>query len=247
MDGSSYELHKKGSSHSYTVCAAGAGETRKVLDFLGHTGEEISLRINRGNLENECCPASFLRGAFLACGTVTDPEADYHLEFTVPYMNLAKDLIGLILDNLDLDLQPRLSHRRGSFVVYVKGGDRVADFLTFLGAPSAAMQLMQVHMLKELRNNVNRQTNFETANIGKTATAAAQEVLMIEKIRNSCGIGALPEELRALAELRRQNPELSLRELGQSLSPPLSRSGVHHRLQRIMEFEKKMSESRRSK
>ncbi len=236
MDVASSELHKKSSAHSFTVCAAGSGETRKVLSFLGHTGREISLRINLGNLENECCHAAFLRGAFLSCGTVSDPEADYRLEFAVPYMNLAKDLIGLIGDILEPDFQPRLARRRGSFVVYVKGGEKVADFLTYLGAPSAAMKMIQVRMLKELRNNVNRQTNFETANLSKTASAAAQEVLAIEKIRKLCGIGALPEELRELAELRYQNPEMSLRELGRGLSRPLSRSGVHHRMKRIVEF-----------
>lgn len=240
MDVSSSVLHKKSSAHSYTVGAAGAGEARKVLAFLGHTGKEISLRINLGNLENECCHSSFLRGAFLACGTVSDPGADYHLEFAVPYMNLAKDLTGLIRDILELDLQPRLARRRGSFVVYLKGGEKVADFLAWLGAPVAAMKMIQVRMLKELRNNVNRQTNFETANIGKAAAAAAQEVLAIEKIRRVSGIRALPEELRELADLRCRNPELSLRELGQRLSPPLSRSGVHHRMKRILEFSEKL-------
>lgn len=244
MDVTSVELHKKNSGHSYTVCAAGVDETKKVLAFLGHSGSEISLRINLGNLENECCRASFLRGAFLSCGTISDPGAEYRLEFSVPYMNLAKDLVGLIRDILELDLQPRMSRRRGSFVVYIKGGEKVPDFLAYLGAPSAAMNMMQVRMLKELRNNVNRQTNFETANLGKTAAAAAQEVLAIEKIRATCGIRALPEELRGLAALRYHNPEMSLRELGQSLSPPLSRSGVHHRLQRILEFGEKISEKK---
>lgn len=241
------ELHRKNGGRSYTVCTAGPEETKKLLSFLGHTGAEISLRINLGNLENECCRAAFLRGAFLACGTVSDPGADYRLEFSVPYMNLAKDIVGLIRDILELDPQPRLSRRRGSFVVYLKGSEKVPDFLAYLGASAAAMKMMQVRMLKELRNNVNRQTNFETANIGKTAAAAAQEVLAIEKIRNCSGISALPEELRGLAELRYKNPELSLRELGQMLSPPMSRSGVHHRMKRIMEFGEKMSESRRPK
>ena len=195
-------LNRKDSANAYTVAAAGTDQAEKVLKSLGHTGREISLHINLANLENECCRSAFLRGVFLACGTVTNPSRDYHLEFSVPYMNLANDLVGLMRDIYEMDLQPRLSRRKGTFVVYVKGSERVADFLTFLGAPSAAMELMQVRMLKELRNNVNRQTNFETANIGKTASAAAQEVLAIEKIQKTGGLSTLPEELRELAGVR---------------------------------------------
>ncbi|HEX3018230.1 MAG TPA: DNA-binding protein WhiA [Caproicibacter sp.] len=240
MDVSTMELHKKGRTTAYTVSAAGAEQARRVLKSLGHSGQEISLRVNLANLENDCCKSAFLRGAFLACGTVTAPEREYHLEFSVPYMNLAKDLTALIRDNPEVELDPRISQRKGSFVVYIKGSEHVSDFLTLLGAPSAAMNLMQVRMLKELRNNVNRQTNFETANIEKTASAAAQEVLAIEKIQKVTGTNALPEELRELAGLRLQYPEMSLRELGQHLAPPLSRSGVHHRLQRIIDFAEKL-------
>lgn len=152
-----------------TVSAVGEEQAAKVLVCFGHSGHEISLRIGFANLENDCCHAAFLRGVFLACGTVTAPEREYRLEFAVPYMNLANDLAGCIRDVLELDLEPRVSRRKGAFVVYVKGGSRVADFLTFLGAPDAAMELLQVRMLKDLRNTVNRQTNFETANLEKTA------------------------------------------------------------------------------
>ncbi|HBQ46105.1 MAG TPA: DNA-binding protein WhiA, partial [Ruminococcaceae bacterium] len=191
---------------------------------------------NRSNLENECCRRAFLRGAFLACGTAADPGREYHLEYSVPHRNLANDLFGLMRDILGLDPEPRVSRRGGAYVVYLKGAQRVADFLTYLGAPDAAMRLLQVRMLKDLRNTVNRQTNFETANLGKTASAAAGEVLAIQKIKSAGGFSLLPRELRALAALRLHHPELSLRELGQRLSPPLSRSGVHHRLRRILEI-----------
>lgn len=223
-----------------TVSAMGEEQAAKVLVCFGHSGHEISLRIGFANLENDCCHAAFLRGVFLACGTVTAPEREYRLEFAVPYMNLANDLAGCIRDVLELDLEPRVSRRKGAFVVYVKGGSRVADFLTFLGAPDAAMELLQVRMLKDLRNTVNRQTNFETANLEKTASAAAQEVLAIRKIRQSGKLSALPDDLQELASLRLQYPEMSLRELGQQLSAPLSRSGVHHRLQRILDFAEKV-------
>jgi DNA-binding protein WhiA len=227
---------KTGERIVHTVSVEGAAGISGVLNSFGHTGNEISLRINLANLENECCRSAFLRGVFLACGSVTDPRRDYHLEYVVPYRNLARDLSGFLLDIEELNLQPGFLNRKGSFVVYVKGSERVADLLTFMGAPSAAMQLMQVKMLKEVRNNVNRKTNFETANIDKTATAAAQQVLAIEKLMKSPAYADLPEELKELALLRLRNPDMSLRELGENLSRPLSRSGVDHRLRRILEL-----------
>lgn len=240
MDVTSVQLRRRGGIFSYTVSSAGSGQAEKAVHVLGHTGKEISLHINLANLENECCHAAFLRGAFLTCGTVTAPESGYRLEFTVPYMNLANDLSSLIRDILVLDLEPHVSRRKGAFVVYLKGGEHVSDFLTYIGAPEAAMALMQVRMLKNLRNEVNRKTNFEAANIEKTASAAAQESIAIKKIRRCGKLSAMPEDLKPLAALRLRYPEMSLRDLGQRLSPPLSRSGVHHRLQRILEYAEKL-------
>ncbi len=239
MDVSTAPTGKKRSA-ACTVSAAGPEQAARVFGFFGHTGREISLRIGLANLENDCCRASFLRGAFLACGTVTAPQSEYRLEFAVPFMNLANDLASCLRDVMELDPEPRVLRRKGAFVVYVKGGSRVADFLTFLGAPNAAMELLQVRMLKDLRNTVNRRTNFETANLEKTASAAAQETLAIEKIKKAGKLAALPEELRELAALRLRYPEMSLRELGQRLPAPLSRSGVHHRLRRILDFAEKI-------
>ncbi|HEX2986336.1 MAG TPA: DNA-binding protein WhiA [Caproiciproducens sp.] len=237
VDISSSMLRRKENHDSYFISIAGDDQRGAVLSCFGHTGDEISLRINRANLENDCCVSAFLRGVFLSCGTVTDPQKDYHLEFVVPYMNLARDLTSLIGEILELDLQPGMLNRRGSYVVYIKGSERVADLITFIGAGNAAMELMQTKMLKEVRNNINRKTNFETANIEKTAQAAAAQILAIEKIlKSSGGISALPEELQELAVLRYRNPEMSLRELGESLTEPLSRSGVNHRLQRIIDI-----------
>ena len=244
MDVSAPRVRKRDAA-ACTVSAAGREQAARVLACFGYTGHEISLRIGRSNLENECCPAAFLRGAFLACGTVTAPQSEYRLEFAVPFMNLANDLLSCIRDIPELALEPRVSRRKGAFAVYVKGGSRVADFLTYLGAPNAAMELLQVRMLKDLRNTVNRQTNFETANLEKTASAAAQEVLAIEKIKKQGKLSSLPEDLRELASLRLRYPELSLRELGQQLSTPLSRSGVHHRLQRILDFAEKLQKAKK--
>lgn len=228
---------------AYAVSVPGENQRRQVLWHLGHTGREISLHINLANLENDCCRSAFLRGAFLSCGTVTDPARDYRLEFVVPFRNLARDLTAFLMDLLELDVTPGIMNRKGTFVVYLKGSDHVADLLTFLGAGNAAMELIQVRMLKEVRNNVNRKTNFETANIEKTASAAAKQLMALEKIHSAGGMSILPEELRELAALRYQNPDLSLRELGRMLSPTLSRSGVNHRLRRIMEFADRLDQN----
>lgn len=237
MEVSSSALRRRENQVLYTLAAADQNARDAVLAAFGYTGREISLRINRSNLENECCTAAFLRGAFLSCGTVSDPQKDYHLEFAVPFMNLARDLCALIGEIYELGFQPGLLQRRGAYAVYLKGSERIVDFLTFMGAGNGAMELMQTKMFKEVRNNVNRKTNFETANLGKTAQAAASQVLAIEKILASPrGVHALPEELQELAMLRYRSPEMSLRELGETLSEPLSRSGVNHRLQRIVDF-----------
>ncbi|MCY1714821.1 DNA-binding protein WhiA [Caproiciproducens galactitolivorans] len=236
VDLSASVLRRKERKNAFTVTINGSEQRSAVLDFFGHDQKEMNLRINHSNMEDECCASAFLRGAFLSCGTVTDPAKDYRLEFTVPFMNLARDLSAFISGIYELDLQPGLLNRKGAFVVYIKGGERVADFLTYMGAGNAAMELMQAKMLKEVRNNVNRKTNFETANIDKTASAAAAQIIAIEKIRNTAGLDALPEELREIADLRYRNPDMSLRELGGALSEPLSRSGVNHRLQRIVDI-----------
>lgn len=241
MDVSSSILRTARSPRVFTVSAADSGEAEKIRGAFGHAEREISLHINLANVENDCCRAAFLRGAFLSCGTASSPQKEYHLEFAVPYRNLARDLSAFLRGTLELDLKPGLSTRKGAYVVYIKGAEPVSDLLTYMGAPRAAMDLMQARMFKELRNNVNRQTNCETANLGKTASAAAGQVLIIENILNSpAGLSALPEDLRELASLRRENPEMSLRELGQNLSKPLSRSGVYHRLQRIEQIAEKL-------
>ncbi|HCA71379.1 MAG TPA: DNA-binding protein WhiA [Ruminococcaceae bacterium] len=240
---SSRTVLRRASHPASVVSVDDEGDRMRVLNFFGQTGKEVTLRLNRANLEDECCWSAFLRGAFLSCGTVLNPTKDYRLEFVIPHMHLCKDMLALLRE-LSMTLQPGTSQRRGSYVVYIKGSDRVSDLLTFLGAPNASMKVMQMKMLREVRNRINRQTNFETANLDKTASAAARQIYALQKLLDcGAGFGALPEELRNLAKLRYENPELSLRELGEKLQPPLSRSGVNHRLQRIGELAEKICRS----
>lgn len=211
----------------------------QLLSYFGHDEREIGLRMNRANLEEECCQRAFLRGAFLSCGTVVDPQKSYRIEFYVPFLNLAKDLSALLRDLYELQLCPSMTQRQGGFAVLIKSGGQVRDLLVYLGAKQAAMELIQTRMFKEVRNQVNRKTNFETANLDKTALASARQLLAIQKIEETITIDGLPAELRELARLRIKFPELSLRELGERLAAPMSRSGINHRLRRLVEIGEK--------
>lgn len=217
----------------YIVTVRQAEDRLRVMERFGHGPGELNLRLNRANLDCEGCAAAYLRGAFLSCGAVTNPAADYHLEFSVPYRHLSRDLSALLRE---LDFRAGLAERKGCPVVYLKESEQIEDCLTLLGASSASMELMNIKIVKDVRNLANRLTNCENANIDKTVTAAAAQTEAIRLIQSRRGLDSLPQELRELAQLRLENPELSLRELGQLLDPPLSRSGVNHRLHRLMEL-----------
>lgn len=222
-------------------CAVDTPEHRKtVLERFGHTTKELSLRLNRANLDCDNCARAYLRGAFLVCGAVTNPENDYHLEFSVPHYNLSRDLVALLRE---LDFPAKIATRGGNYVVYIKESERIEDCLTLLGATRASLEVMGVKMVKSIRNDTNRRINFESANIDKTVQAAGAQMDALQKIEQVCGLAALPEDLQAVAKLRLEHPEMSLRDLGASMDPPLSRSGVNHRLQRIIKFAEELEET----
>lgn len=237
-------LTRKGKEKSlFTLSIPDTEDCGRIFDYFGHVRTAPSLRINRSNIEDEECLACFLRGAFLVCGNVTDPEKDYHLEFVVPHMNLANDLSRIISEIDVMPIEPNIVRRKGSYIVYIKGSDCIADMLTYIGAPMSSLEIVQKKIYKSVRNKVNRQINSETANSNKTALAAAKQIKAIETIQKTHGLASLPDELRELAELRLENPEYNLRELGEALSTPISRSGVNHRLTRLMMIAEEISES----
>lgn len=229
---------------AYRVCLPEEEERRKLLECFGHTGKETNLRINRAILENDCCLSAFLRGAFLSCGSVTDPQKDYHLELSVPYQTLANSLYTLLCEVTAFESKPSLSRRKGGYVVYWKESGQIEDLLTYLGAPGASMELMQVRMYKEAKNDINRKANFETANMDKTYSASARQIAAIAALSDAGKLAALSPELRELAELRLENPDMTLRELGERLG--ISRSGVNHRLQRLLEQGEQLLEKQTS-
>ena len=215
----------------HSVVAEGE-KAAKIVSRFGH-GKEVAVRLNRANLDCEQCAYAYLRGAFLVCGAITNPQVDYHLEFCVPYYNLSHDLMTLMGE---LGLLAKCVKRKGNYVIYFKESEQIEDCLTMMGAVSASLELMNIKMIKDIRNNANRVANCESANIDKTVAASLLQTEAVKRIESTVGIEALPQELRELCRLRLENPEYSLRELGECLEPPISRSGVNHRLRRIMEF-----------
>ena len=206
---------------------------RQVLEHFGHSDRDVTLRLTRANLDCDACARAYLRGAFLVCGAVTDPEKDYHLEFATPRYHLSRDLLALFRE---VNFPAKIVTRGGNYVVYIKGSEAIEDCLTYLGATKAALEMMGVKMVKSIRNDTNRRINCESANIDKTVQAAVAQVEAVRRIERICGLSALPEELQEVARLRLENPDLSLRDLGALLDPPMTRSGINHRLQRILKF-----------
>lgn len=219
---------------AYRLLVPEEASRRVLLRAFGHTGQETTLRINRANLEETCCVSAFLRGAFLACGMVTDPASEYHLEFITQFQHLTKDLSALLREQETPLLQPLAGSRKGSLFVYLKDSSQIEGLLTYIGAGAAAMALMQVKMYKELKNDINRRSNFETANMDKTYSASARQIAAIARICDAGRLADLPPEQQLLAQLRLENPEMTLRELSQATKIP--RSGINYRMNRIMQF-----------
>ncbi|MBQ7217950.1 MAG: DNA-binding protein WhiA [Ruminococcus sp.] len=225
-----------GRNKNYTVTLTRAADCRRIFEHYGHDSREITLRVNRANIEDEDQQRAFVRGAFLACGSVTDPEKSYHLEFAVSYRTLCMDICRIIREIQDCNIAIKMLARQGAYIAYVKDSEQITDLLTYMGAVTASMNVMGTKALKQVRNSANRRANSEIANLNKTAAASAAQIKAIKKLRRSGKFNLLPDELKTVAELRYDYPELTLRQLGEMLDPPISRSGVNHRLEKIIRF-----------
>ena len=181
-------------------------------------------------IQQSCCKRAYIRGAFLAAGSISDPEKSYHFEIVCYTMEQAKQLQEVI-NSFDMDA--KIVERKKHFVVYLKEGSQIVDILNVMEAHIALMNLENVRILKEMRNSVNRKVNCETANISKTVNAAVKQLEDIIYIRDTIGFETLPDSLREIAELRLEYPEAPLKELGTYLNPPVGKSGVNHRLRKI--------------
>jgi DNA-binding protein WhiA len=184
-----------------------------------------------------CCRRAFIRGAFLAVGSASDPEKGYHLEFVCEEEEQAKLLHNLLAT---FEIVTKILERKQHFVVYMKEGTAIVDLLNVMEAHVALMELENLRILKEMRNSVNRRVNCETANINKTVNAAAKQVEDIQYIDSKVGLASLPDTLYEMARVRLEHPDATLKELGEMLVPPVGKSGINHRLRKISEYAEKL-------
>lgn len=208
-----------------------------VLNSFGHSEKDVILRINRANLEDECCYGAFIRGAFLSCGTITDPNKNYHLEFVVAHKQLCGDLLSVMHD---VGLEPKNLQRGNNHILYFRNSEEIEDVLTIMGATESSLELMGTKMVKNVRNKINRQINFETANIARTVNASMAQINAIKKIIDKKQFDSLPDELKEIAEIRINNPDMSLKDIQNEIGEVISRSGVNHRLNRLVEIASKL-------
>lgn len=220
----------------HKIIVVDENDCKRIFEDFGHSNKQITLRVNRANISSEELVSSFLRGAFLGCGSVSDPMKSYHAEFCVPYKNLSIDLCKILSEITECALAPKTVVRSGNYIVYFKESEQICDLFTYIGAPIKAMEIMGTKAVKQVRNNVNRRINGEIANIEKVAAASAKQLEVINHIKETIGLESLPDDLKEIAYLRLENPEMSLRDLGQNLSNPISRSGANHRIKRLFEY-----------
>ncbi len=219
----------------YIILISEEEGVKSLLKEVGIIKETINVfsldyNIPKSIIECDECRRAYIRGAFLGGGSISNPEKTYHLEFVTHNEEYAKDLSNLINS---YNLNSKVIKRKNSYIIYLKEGEQIVDLLNIIGAHASLLELENVRIMKEMRNNVNRLVNCETANLSKTVNAAVRQVESIKFIEREIGLGRLPKNLRDVAELRIKYPDESLRELGKMLNPPVGKSGVNHRLRRI--------------
>ncbi len=223
--------------HIYRICGR---EAVTKIRYTFHIHEER--RIDMRNLPTNSI-GMFLGGVFLTCGSMTDPNKDYHLEFTAPTQQLCDDLCDILLS---VGVHPNVTKRRYAFSAYLKVSEEIGDLLTFMGAQKCTLDLIDIKIDKEVKNNVNRLNNCDLANIDKVISASGKQQEDIEVIIRHDGMKKLSPELQELAELRMENPHLSLQDLGELLSKPIGRSGVNHRFRKLSAIADKYREEERN-
>ncbi len=192
-------------------------------------------------LEKTCCKRAFIRGAFMASGSMSDPNKAYHFEIVCKSPEQASRLQELMKE---FETEPKIVERKNHYVVYLKDGSQIVDMLNVMEAYVSLMNLENVRILKEMRNSVNRKVNCETANISKTVNAAVKQIADIELIRDTDGLDSLPVQLREMAQVRLDHPEAPLKDLGKYMDPPVGKSGINHRLRKLASVADAIREAR---
>lgn len=225
-------LKKNNNYTLYIDSDMGALEILKAAGILQESDKGIKLnyKLPHHLIKKACCRKAYLRGVFLGGGSISDPEKTYHLELVTNNEDFAEDIKELMNH---YELGAKVVLRKGSYVVYLKEGEHIVNFLNIVGAHNALLSLENIRIYKEMRNNVNRIVNCETANLDKTLNASLRQIENIKYIKDTIGLDKLPTGLTEIAELRLEYSEASLKELGEMLSPPVGKSGVNHRLRKL--------------
>ena len=231
------QREENGSGYFLTVSDPGTGrrilQSTRFLDSGGRLVSGLREPVSRMIIKNACCQRAFLRGAFLSAGSMSDPEKGYHLELVCGLLTQALQIRELLLG---FEIEARIVRRKKYFVVYIKEGAGISDFLNVTEAHVALMEFENSRVVRDVRNTVNRRVNCETANIAKTVNAAARQVEDILWLQQRYGLENLPEGLRQMAQVRLEHPDAPLKELGAYLDPPVGKSGVNHRLRKLCEL-----------
>lgn len=205
----------------------------KIMASFGFdVRDNLALHVNLPVVEEDCCKTAFLRGAFLAGGSVTDPGKGYHMEITTTHQSVARETDALLRETMGF--APKTAGRGGGVVLYVKQSEQISDLLTYLGAPIAAMGIMEARLEKELNNKVNRRCNCDDANISKVVEAAQEQLAAIRALEEKGLLEGLPPKLRQAAEARRENPSASLGELAAMMEPPITKPAMNNRMKKLI-------------
>ena len=230
-------LHKTPNYLINVLAQPGLNDALVDLGVLGDDGLELGIKASL--VAKQCCAAAYLRGAFLGSGFIANPRGDFHFEITVESRQLADDLVALMATK---GINARVQQRRNSFMVYLKSGEAINEFLAFTGAHHAALAMENERVVKSVRNDVNRVTNAEIANQMKAANASVDQLYAMRSVLEHYGMENLPPALQEIIKLRVAYPDATLKELGEHATPPLSKSAVYHRVRRIEQMAQEVRE-----
>jgi len=238
---SARKMDRLRSGHYYMVALNDKDEVLRILKATGMMQENenifnMSKMIPDGLLSTRCCSKSFLRGCFLGCGSMSDPNKSYHLEFDVHDEHMGKTIHSLLHG---FELNARITLRKTLYVIYIKEAENIIALFSLIGAHSSLLKMENILILKKVKNNVNRAMNFENANSNKTVDAAQKQILCIKKLESAGKYKTLPPSLKEAAELRLENPESTLGELSE-ISGKITKSGINHRMRRIVDLAEKI-------
>ena len=228
-------LHKTPNYLINVPAQDGLVEALRDMGILGVSG--LQFGVAESLVAKQCCASAYLRGAFLGSGFVSDPRGDFHFEITVESREMADDLVRIMESK---GIHARVMPRRSSFVVYIKSGEAILEFLAFAGAHQSALILENARVVKSVRNEVNRQTNAEMANQKKAVTASIDQIYAMRTVIETYGVEKLPPALQEIVRLRVAYPDATLKELGERADPPLSKSAVYHRIRRIEQMAREL-------